>query len=54
MTYKKYDLAKMLEKIENDTLAQKEDRQQEVNISQDTITQLMLDALNKKKKEKNA
>jgi hypothetical protein len=46
----KYDLAKMLEEIDDDIHEQAKDLSQLKNIPQDVITNLMLDNLKKKKK----
>jgi hypothetical protein len=46
----KYDLAKMLDEIDNDIHEQAKDLSQLKNIPQDVITNLMLDNLKKKKK----
>jgi len=51
-TKEKYNLADMLREIEDDELEQKKDVSQEKNIPQETITELMLANL-KKKKNKN-
>ncbi len=48
----KYNLADMLNEIEDDVLERKKDVSQEKNIPQATITELMLANL-KKKKNKN-
>jgi hypothetical protein len=45
----KYDLAKLLQEIEEDEEEQTKDHTQEKNIPQDTITELMLANLWKKK-----
>jgi len=46
----KYPLADMLQEIEDDITEQKKDLRQEKNISQETITELMLNHLTQKKK----
>ena len=48
-TPKKYNLAEMLKEIEDDIFEQKKDVSQEKNIPQETITELMLANLKKKK-----
>jgi hypothetical protein len=50
MPDEKYDLAKMLAEIGDDMLEQTKDLSQLKGISQDVITNLMLDNLRKKKK----
>ncbi len=50
MPDEKYDLARMLAEIEDDILDQTADVRQLKGISQDVITNLMLDNLRKKKK----
>ncbi|MCU0597895.1 MAG: hypothetical protein MUE70_01395 [Desulfobacterales bacterium] len=50
MPDEKYDLARMLAEIEDDILDQTADVRQLKGISQDVITNLMLDNLKKKKK----
>ena len=49
MLREKFDLAKLLEEINNDEEEQAKDLSQEKNISQDAITELMLAHLRKKK-----
>jgi len=49
---KKYDLAKMLEEIEEDSNEQVQDLTQEKNIPQDIITERMLENLRQKKEKK--
>lgn len=50
MTFEeKYPLADMLEEIEDDITEQKKDLRQEKNISQETITELMLTHLTQNK-----
>lgn len=45
----KYPLSEMLQEIEDDITEQKKDLRQEKNISQETITELMLHHLSKQK-----
>jgi len=46
----KYDLNQMLAEIENDINEQEKDESQQKNIPQETITELMINNLKKKKK----
>ena len=48
-TQEKYNLAEMLKEIDDDMHEQKKDLRQEKNIPQETITELMLANLSKKK-----
>ena len=47
----KYVLADMLKEIDDDIHEQKKDLSQEKNISQETITELMVENLKQKKKK---
>ena len=49
MLREKFDLVKLLEEIEDDEQEQAKDLTQEKDIPQDTITELMLTHLKKKK-----
>lgn len=50
MFTKKYNLSQLLKEIDNDIHEQKKDLSQEKNIPQETITELMLAHLKRKKK----